>query len=144
MGQQENRVNWVRERGNCNVNTAFRELTEIVEQDVQTMNELLQENCKGYRYEFLPATSSSLSLEMVQVRRAKGEAKVGIEEPTVTFSKKRNGLRIARPKANELLVTCEWCESEVACRFFLDNKTVALWEVSRKALEPLFFEDEDF
>ena len=135
----EPRVNWVRERLLCTLEDAFRSLRAIVEEDIAEMNAWLNTHEKGYRYEI---SSDEQAKEEFGVHRqlASRENRPEEYDVRVEINREARGIEVRIPAENILLsLSVEWCEQDVACRYFLDNEPVALWEISSKALEPIFF-----
>ena len=136
----QERVNWVAERSQCATSRlALISLAQIVEQDVKERNQTLQEEGKAYRYHVLK-NSSPLS----QFRVVRGSDNPNDTAPSsliATFEEEEDGIRVQPPRATTFHVTMFWCATDHACRYFIDDtEAVQLWEISRRALESLFFE----
>ena len=125
---------WVRERSKCCLSTVFNNLAEVLDSDVKTVNALGR---KGVRFETTRPQPSKLIV--VRERDFTGI----IETDSVVFeltasritAVQRNGA--GNPKS--LFSASPNLTAEGNCVLEIDGTSLRLWQVSRLALEDLFF-----
>ena len=127
MTESHEHPDWVRARASCNVSTMFDALREIVEVDVASANKNLP-NLKAQIEQLGGPT------KLFRVFQANGNARrFRIEGGTAIVVRNADNQDVlkAKPKMVDLDCLLEVDEHEEPMR---------LWEFSRLALEPMFFE----
>jgi len=114
--------NWVKARSKCSVASVFALLAEVVDSDVKAANELpgnarFRFNKYDRKLIVLPVTEFPVPIVFE------------LAGAVINISKEETALFTARPS----LMT------DGKCRLEVDGETLELWQVSRKALEALFF-----
>lgn len=135
----EEQRNWVRYEGYCTVQTMLLDLVEVVRSDVREMNSLLEKQGKEERYTVIrdprPSTSFGVCVK---------DTPAGL---SFVVDNQRNAIMIDTPlEYHSLWVYVRWDEKTYSCHYFMDEgeqrRQVQLWEISRKALYPMFFGTE--
>lgn len=130
------RPNWVRERGHCTPAMALRSLAEIVKQDVQEMNGLptTRESNRAYR---VVCVSGEQQFKVEQHQ----------QQPSVLLNTcvfevlDEKKVRVRPPvPIDSFCVSICWDTTNDQCIYQIDDRPVALWQVSKRALEALFFD----
>ena len=127
--------NWVKARAECNLELTFEALFGIVERDVNEANDI--DAFVSYRLEIQRGVFDP----MISVTREDNGSFSG----RVIFTQMAHEIRVCREspmsagKENLFSVTAQWEEDNHRCRLFVDGSTLEVWELSRKALEPMFF-----
>jgi hypothetical protein len=132
---RDDSFDWVTARSKCSLRGAFQILTEVVETNVERANALPDSN---YSFE-------SKRLDQRLVVTATLESMLGQGYATVVFHLRDSEIAVTRslhPTArSELAFSAKPCfTAEGDCVLEVDGVPLQLWQVSRKALEPLFFE----
>ena len=129
----EQRVKWVEKRGRCTPEMALLALAQIVEQDVEEMNALPAKRRHDQTYRIVKSEGQEGGLSSVQV----------YQQPTgsrkATFELEPEGIRIDAYPHPTMHVTICWDAESLTCHYCLEKKILAAWQVSRQALEVLFF-----
>lgn len=118
-------LDWVTERSKCTLANMFERLREDIAKDVDTRNAL---KCDAATFDI-----SSDSDRFVVGRSAAGET-----ARTATFIRRDRIIAVkwdSRPGFEAGVSLCD----DGACRLSIDGSPLELWQVRRRALEPLFF-----
>lgn len=129
--------NWVSERAKCTVDLAFRALAEIIDRDVEEANSLSDDIRKGYTFA-IEHNGEGLQYR-IQVRRNPPPNAFGFETKSVTFEKSERQIRI-KGDWDSFVVLPKWDTETATCKLQIDGSTLKPWEISRRALERLFFD----
>jgi len=127
----ETSFNWVAARSQCSLKRVFETLAEIVDSDVKAANELpgrkAQFHVNGGDKKLVVSRDKSVEtatpVSTVVFELFPAEISVRHGRDTKLFS--------ARPRLND----------DGECMLEVDGQALRLWQVSRKALEDLFFGD---
>lgn len=125
--------NWVRDRADCNLAVTFNALFSVAKRDVAEAN----------RVEALTSPSTDFAIQ-----RENG----GIE-PTFCVSRRVGGNTVKEvqfqqspmeicidPTNGEAFrVRAQWDSSKNCCELFVNDVPCEVWQISKKALEQLFF-----
>jgi hypothetical protein len=116
--------NWVKARSACSLKSVFLLLAEIVDSDVKAANELPE----GRRFSL-----ERQDRKLIVIRESR-------ESPAaIVFELSATEIRV-REAEKTLFVARPSLERDGKCRLEVDGDPLELWQVSRKALEELFFE----
>jgi hypothetical protein len=123
-------LDWVKARTECSIERLFLLLIEVLRADVQSIQARSQGSTK---YTLDVPTDSSAAV-------IKEEDMGGIRDRDgVVFRRTTSGI-VARTAKNEVLFTAKPSLAiNGDCRLEIDGQPLELWQVSRRALEPLFF-----
>lgn len=122
--------NWVEARANCSLGNIFQILSEVVDSDVKAMNGLHLTN--------LTFSLSSEAMRKIVVIRGRRRLETTVEVKVV-FELLPDRIKVSQ--GSELVFFAVPSLSEEGeCLLDVDGETLRLWQVSRKALESLFFE----
>lgn len=119
---------WVTARFGCSPSNAFQSLAEMVKVQVSTANELLNPE-RGFLVHVHPK-------EIIVVRSQPKE-----RVANVIFELSRTDISVRSGDEQPSLRAIPSLSAEGECMFEVDGQIVKLWQVSRSALEPLFFGD---
>ena len=131
----ENWEEWVLRRARCNVDDIFAELQEQVEQDVAYMKSVTDAKNDGYSFQLEREDGRFV------VQHYFGEDRL----KAVVFRNSTRGITIEQfifardGGSEEFNVRWKWNEQECKCELFIDDELHEVWQVSQKALSPMFF-----
>lgn len=126
------RTRWALRRAACNLDAKFEALRSVVERDVGDMNGLTEEQRRGYT--FSVEREDEGRYPSLTVRRMES----GKEESVVSFMCMKNMIAIGGA-GKSFEVVPRWNGETTSCDLYVDGERREVWEVSQKALEPLFF-----
>lgn len=135
--------NWVKLRAECNLDVCFDSLRGVVNRDVKEMNALPAEIRSDFLYKVQDGDNVLPSFSVVQECE---KAAYENSQPHILFSKSPISIEVSRKprgahvKTALFTITPEWSEKESRCRLLVNGKELKAWEISRLALEPMFFE----
>jgi hypothetical protein len=120
---------WVRARAECSLHTTFVRLESGVKSDVDARKEIPPANSEGVSFK------ASKEGDRLVVTRTEGS-----EVRKVEFSVNQNAILVAGDTANfeatpGLNITGD-------CTLMVEDQELELWQVRRKALERLFFNEQ--
>ena len=121
---------WVRARAECSLERLFRLLAETVDSDVRAVSAIKRPDQSVF--EVIPA------LHKVIVSRTKDTGGIPSVE-TVVFELVSNGIHVRRGKDTSVFTATPVLDARGDCRLEVSGESLELWQVSRKALEGLFF-----
>ena len=128
--------NWVKARADCNLDLSFQALRSVVERDVREARNTAALTQCGTQFEFQAEAQGILP--MFTVRRIVGNRTQG----QAIFTQEAHAITVdfgSGSSESSFEVTAEWDEKECACRLSVDNDPCEIWQISRRALEWLFF-----
>jgi hypothetical protein len=126
-------LDWVTIRGTCSVEHLFRLLAETVDSDVKVMQERL--NGSGLLLDCQTVSRSKVVVSKMNIAS-------GITSgPNVVFEFTRAGITAqTNPEGKRLfLAKPSFSATTGKCKLEIDGHLLELWQVSRRALEDLFF-----
>lgn len=126
------RPNWVKDRLDCNTDLKFEALWDVIEEDVAAIN--AAPDTKRGSCTFRAERENEGPRPCIRVTRRERD---GIDMGAVWFCKERDAIRVKG--LNELTVTVQWNAATSSCDFLLNEEPCPLWQLSKRALEPLFF-----
>lgn len=125
--------NWVEARAKCSLEQLFIALREVVESDTKEMDRRLI----GYRGGTASMTMATDTKFIVVKQRDAGGIMVS---ESVVFERTASGIAVKDgPSQRQILVATHSFTVAGECKLFVDDQPLELWQVSRKALEALFF-----
>ncbi len=120
-------MNWVEARGNCTIATTFQALRERVQSDVHAFNSLEEADRECV------FGDEGRGRDAFWVRRTGGG--------TVRFQANHRRIVVAGCAEDDAFsVTLQWDDDANTCRLLVDDESLELWQISRKALSPFFFD----
>ncbi len=123
-------LDWVKARAECSLEHLFSLLIEVLDSDVKSMRAHAPD---GTQLSLNVLTASKVSISKVQPDR--GFSKAG----KVVFDRTSLGINVGSDR-NDLMFTAKpSLDATGSCRLEIDGQPMELWQVSRKALEDLFF-----
>ena len=132
--------NWVKARADCNIDLTFEALFGLVQRDAKQANGI--DTLTEGRFKYSVQKEYGGAVPMFSVARQMNGSPVA----TVRFEMLPLELRVSRTRGRNrddgFSVTPRWNESECKCDLFIGDEPHELWQVSQKALEPLFFRSE--
>ena len=149
-------VNWVIRYGACHKDTILHALYEQVSCDVDDMKklELRKGDCFSYEYEI---KRTSDSIRVIKILNKMSRAFAGVMYPHFSIGDPVGVAHFIHNGANKISVSStsqsgpdksinfqfnfSWNSDEATCKYTIDGKPFRLWEISKRALEPLFFLD---
>ena len=126
-------LEWVLLRARCNAYGVFAQLREQVGQDVAYMKSVTDSKNDGYSFQFEEQDERFV----VQRHFEKNPLEA------VVFCNYTDEIRVEyferRGKSMEFNVVWKWNEQDCKCELLIDDEPHEVWQVSQKALLPLFF-----
>ena len=149
----EQRPEWIAKRAACQIDTVFEALLDVVQQDVAAMNELpAEQRRRPFKYKYDRRYNEQAIVFRTDEFGAILPTNFGSNVAMAVIFEKFGGgdlIQIRQNLAQGTMkqdVTLDWNEKELSCGLIWDeDKThpLEVWQVSRKALEPLFFGGAD-
>jgi hypothetical protein len=128
--------NWVKARSECSLVPVFAALREVVDSDVKEVNEL---NRPRLRFTLNPEAGSASKFVVIRQQDMSGF----FQAFTVVFELKDDAIVVtARDQTGNgkpLFSAKPSLKPDGQCMLDIDGEPCFLWQVSRKALEALFF-----
>ena len=133
------RPDWVDLRARCNATNAMQCLRAEVERDMRQANCLDRKDGRTF---VLDATDDAITVTL-----AKRETSVGMPEPSVKIRFKDSlALAVLRDGGDGFSqpdkafdINLKWDSEGAKCSMSVNGDSLEPWQVSQKALEPLFF-----
>lgn len=125
--------NWVKARADCNLDLTFEALFTLARRDAAEANEIDALTEGRFKYPIQREAGGAYS--MFSVCRQMNGSPVD----KVLFERLQLEIRVSRTRGEGFSVTPRWNEDECKCDLFIGDEPFEVWQVSRKALEPLFF-----
>ena len=147
----EQKPNWVAKRAACQSDAILKDLLRAVEQDVEAVNDLPVEQRGPCKYRYTPQlTGASVFRTFEDGDPVPTDHNLNLQL-SVFFKNDASGQRIKINQhflkhSEDHVVTLIWDAKNLSCQLIWDgNKDLPLeiWQVSQKALEPLFFSDDE-
>ena len=130
---------WVKRRAKCSAEQLFLLLVEVLDADAKDMQALTKDKNLTFGVA-RPAPSKAV---VSRLRDFGGGMKDG---DAVVFERTRTGTITAtkQPQNQRIFEALPWLDEDGECRLRIGTKSFYLWQISRLALEELFFSDPDF
>ena len=130
---------WVQKRAECTPEGLFQRFYKMVRVNVQEMNN--QSGSIRHHYTFSIEPGKELASDYFCVHRYKGKDQ---EEGDVKFRNDAKGrsIIIEPPLTNAFAFRHRWNPGRAKCDLTIDGEQVTLWQVCKRALEPLFFQEK--
>lgn len=130
--------NWVKARAECNLDLSFEALRSVVQRDAQVANDT-PSLTEGGTVRFSFQAEGQGTHPMFAVHRLREGSVFG----QTRFTQHPQKITVDFGPASETSfgVTALWDDESYTCRLMMDGKPCEIWEVSRRALEWLFFGD---
>ena len=127
---------WVLRRARCNVDDIFAQLRERVEQDVVNMNSISNAKNNISSFQFIEEDKERFVVE-------RDIADPHSNKEGVVFKSNLDTITVehwlGRNVPQKFSVGCKWNEQECRCELVIDDEPHEVWQVSQKALLPIFF-----
>ncbi len=146
MSKDTDAPNWVDGWSNCNLETAFNALAQVVERDVEQANRLPKTITNQFAFSFC-RHYTDLPEQFVVTRKPPDNA-YGFFTVSVIFEKTDHSIKIDyvrqpsdRRDENDpsLEVMPKWDMDSAICTLEVDKKIMDAWQISQRALSELFF-----
>ena len=126
---------WVTARSECSLNRFFDLLRERIDTDVKKINEL---NRRGIKF----TLNTDISADKLIVSRERDCGAIA-EHLAIVFERHENSISIRKRAAQideALFDGAPTMNEHGECVFTVGDDSLRIWQVSRKALESLFFQ----
>ena len=138
---------WVKGQAECLLPGLFRQLFDQVAHDVRAAGQYTPlAQVRHYRFTISPSPTDELGTVFTVERRLPGTeidpVAPALPPATVHFRQNHGSLRVDGDETDvHFLITPSWNPETGSCELHIDNEEVplALWQVSQRALSPLFF-----
>ena len=125
-------MNWVNRRASCTINDVFEALLSRIEADIEEKKDVHPDS------EFtIHRKVAGDVLEKVAIR---GPKDLG-HTPIVELKKEGATIKVHGTESEMFVVTPKWDQETAECRLLIDDNPLDLWQISQRALYPLFFRD---
>ena len=136
--------NWIIARVKCNAEACLKAISEIMRVDAERMNDHIDRLNQCAPFEDRRKFVHKFKDSRVKVQEVFPGQVLAFTPPYVTFECVADALVAKRHDnegkvASEFMVAIEWDADANECRLKIKGKEVEPWQVSRRALEPLFF-----
>ena len=141
-------VNWVSRRASCTIDDVFQALLRRVEQDVTEIDRIRNDS-EVWTIDRITSASEIYTrdgesphvkdLDLYEFT-VKGPTELG-HTPKAQFLKEGHFIRVSNTTKNEFVIVPKWDHEATECRLVVDDKSLDLWQISQRALYPLFFKD---
>ena len=125
--------NWVKARADCNLAMTFDALFSVARRDVEEANNI-EALTKG-RFSYAVQQEDGGTEPAFSVTRNMN----GCPVDTVVFQQFDHVIQVSRTKGDGFSVTARWNSAGCRCELFVQDVRNEIWEISKGALEPLFF-----
>jgi len=131
---------WVQKRVECTPEGLFQKLYLMVRANVKEMNGQSDAIRHHSDFSIHPEKELSSSSSYFCVYRHKGNDR---EKAEVRFCNDVEGryITITPPLTDAFSVKHRWNQGRTACDLTVNGEEVSLWQVCKRALEPLFFQE---
>jgi len=130
-------VDWVAAQARCNAASMFERLRARVRQDVQRRNGMFDRN-DGWKFAFHE------NRDQFEVSRTVASGLTGVNAGAVVrFERAGPRIHVQGEDVDVDFITAVTLDVTGLCRFVVDEAIYSEWEISRMALEQLFFEEDD-
>ena len=128
--------NWVKDRAQCNLDLTFKALFDIATRDIQEAHKV-DAITKG-KFTFDIQREDRTNVPTFTVRRSMN----GSPLDKVLFEQGRNEIQISfTGGADPVTIRPQWDAENLRCDLLVGDRPHEPWEVSRIALERMFFQD---
>ena len=132
--------NWVKMRAECNLDICYDSIRSLAKRDVDAANQLPETIRKGFKFVIQEGGGVGISFYVVR-KPIKGYAP---HEAMVSFAKRQSDIGVSRldvfaEHKDDFNVVAEWREKESRCVLTVDGRELEPWQITKRALEPLFF-----
>ena len=125
-------MNWVNRRASCTINDVFEALLSRIEADIEEKKDVHPDS------EFTIARKAAGDvLEKVAIRGVKDLG----HTPIVELKIENGTIKVHGTEHDVFHVTTLWDKDSAECTMLVDHKPLELWQISQRALYPLFFRD---
>jgi len=132
-------INWIARRMDCFLPEVFKQLQVIVEKDVDEANSRSPAKNNGYTFSLNVAREHQ---EFSVIRTHSGiHGPNSSQELHFTLNKTSIRVGLLSDPENVFYVKSEWIRTENRCVLTIEKDSVDIWQISKKALEPLVFDD---
>ena len=121
---------WVKERHACSIIAVFKSLEVAAEKDVKARNDLKSEGDQ-FGFKFQEQRNGSFFVERLANRGAS----------YVVFNLKDSFISVCGPDGKEMFRATPTLTNDRECRLKVNGEELEVWQIMRKALEALFFEN---
>ena len=128
---------WVMDRARCSLDLVFDALIEIVERDVKDMNSL-PATLRGSDKFWVEHNGDGLN-KRLRVRRHPEQEPANYYVGAVTFVKSSTCIDVVIAPGDNFRVVPKWENSTSSCQLHVGEQQLKVWQISCKALSPLFF-----
>ena len=133
------RVDWITERSQCSSKEVCAKLKEQMQKDVDEMNGMSESNGGDYGYRVEDNASISAKFWVVQYYgdgRKVNSIQVSLEAGNLIE------IHNSDDNKKDLAFVIGWDEDDCKCTAVMSNRSLEIWEISYRALYPLFFGEE--
>lgn len=130
--------NWVAERAKCNLDLVFEALCQVIERDVNEMNGLPRQQRQDRTFSFALNVDGTKPIALVSRNSEEQKAWARFEKSIVAIQ-----IQVFMPgmMMPQFLAYPEWIQRTRSCVLTVEERQYQVWELSQKALGPLFFGD---
>ena len=136
QGKETGPVNWIKARADCNLDLSFDALRSVVQRDVGIANDTPSLTAQdtisfAFQHEDQGVVPTFIVRRTIRDKPA-GEAR---------FAQHPQKIEVDFGSGSEerFSVSALWDAEHCKCRLLMDGKPCEIWEISRRALEWLFF-----
>lgn len=130
---------WVQKRAECTPEGLFQRFYKMMRTNVQEMNDQPDTIRRYYTYSLDP--EKKLSSSYFCVHKYKGKDRQDMEVQCQNDIEGRR-IRIRMTECDAFVVNHRWNPGKATCDLTVAGQDVALWQVCKRALEPLFFQEK--
>ncbi len=127
-------LNWVKARAECSIDHLFETLVQVIDSDVKTIQSY--DSLRRYVFQFNRVNEWKVIVSRTSPSVERASRSVVFERGASEIAATAYN---ARGERNELFTARPSFDAAGACRLEIRNQPLELWQVSRKALEDLFF-----
>ena len=138
MKQESNDFNWVKARAECNPAFVFDSMYKQVEKDVDRANKYhLSNNCDN-EFRFVPKLKDcdNPSFGVSEVSKSTGSS-----YRDIAFIQYKTQIVIKLSDGKKLRIVDQWNSKDQRCDYIVDGERMNVWEISKLALESMFFRE---
>ena len=125
-------MNWVKRRASYTVDDVFEALVCRLEADIEEKKDVHPDSDFTVHRKVVGE-----ALEKVAIR---GSKDLG-HTPIVELKKEGATIKVHGTESEKFVITPKWDQDTAQCSLLIDNKPFELWQISQRALYPLFFRD---
>ncbi len=125
-------VNWVKQRASCTINDLFQALLSRLKADIEEKREVHPDS------EF--TVKRKVAGDVLEKVAILGPKHLGLT-PIVELKKEGATIKVHGTEGEMFVVMPKWDQETAECLLLIDDKPLDLWQISQRALYPLFFRD---